>query len=183
MRRSFFLAISIITLSACADATPEPTGIDTAIAPGEVVNNEPVQMTSEVRAYLPFDDELFSTTVDQLLYVLPVTSSDVIDELSIVLEGQTGELVDLQTIRSCMNDYTGDDIEGDETSDAFDKAKSRWAAVLDEDATVELSRRASQTFQGCVTSDRSGCYQSCEAYAAAASTIASLPHLNEKTDD
>lgn len=183
MRPYFSSVFALVILAACSDTGREPTGIETAMDPSEITDQAPVTMTGEQRGDLPFDSGLFASTVDQLLYVLPVTRGDIIDELSIVLEGQTGEMVDLQTIRTCLSGYSEENTAVDIPDDVMDQTQAQWSTLLDDEATAKAVTSASTTFNGCVASDRTGCYQSCEAYAAAASTIVALPHLNTASEN
>jgi len=178
MRPHLLSIFAVLLLAACSDTGREATGIETALDPSEIADQAPVTMTEEQRASTPFDAELFVSTIDQLLYVLPVTRGDVIDELSIILEGQTGELVDLQTIRTCLSGYSEERPDADILEEVSAQAQARWSTLVDEEATAEAASFASITFDGCVSYDRTGCYQSCEAYAAAASTIVALPYVN-----
>lgn len=183
MKTNLWIITFLFLLCSCADTGSEPTGIDTALDAETIEEIEPAVMTAEARAETSFDTELFATSVDQLLYMLPVTRTDVIDELGIILEGQTGATVDLQTIRTCMTTYSDERLDAEVIAEAAQQARVRWSSVLDETTTNEAVQAASLTFAGCVTADQSTCYQGCEAYAAAASTIAAIPYINRDTSE
>lgn len=180
MFRSIFIMLMAGLICACSNGAPEPTAIETAsLNHQEQPQTEAVRLTTEERAKVPFGQTEYVETIDQLLYVLPVTRSDVIDELGIILEGQTGDMVDLQTIKTCLKDYADAQVEQPDSDIVFKTAKIRWIKAIDESGAETAAKMASSVFHGCITSETDQCYKSCEAYSAAASTIGVLDEINE----
>lgn len=171
--RNFVLILSLLLASCSSEAqnTNSETEQIEEVVTADRIEPDPISTV---------DPQQFLQISDQLNYVLPVTESDVLSELTIIIEAETGEPSDLSQVKNCYEDYKSGSSQYNGDADFSSVAKDYYSNQKYKPTTIEqISAVSAQHYSACLGIEKE-CPGTCLHYAAAnAVTIGRLSIVGE----
>lgn len=160
MLKKLMILIGLVALMGCSQPKPVETK-----AVSDVNSIVAAEETPEIFK----DNARLKLILDQLHFVMPVTDADILWELVVVIESDTGEPDQGDSVKACYADIQSQFDNNAETNSGLVKAVSDYyeEAGYSEEIASDISLMAGKFHTACISNDMGQCPGACLNYTAA----------------